>query len=262
MFGPRGAIYVVPRSDFDVFTKGLLPRDPDRIRSLQETAAQVHRVLAEAPKRQSDVVAAIPDLDNSRELRWAACLGSIVPAWDTMDTIVHERQPTRLDPEEARRELARRFYRHLGPATVADLQWWLAGSRADATATTAAIAEDLTEVTIHGNIHYVTGPPVTTLVDPESVHLLPPDDTYINRRTAPSLLPDRARQQLLWPKAPPPGAIVIGGEVVGTWRRQGGRVEISAWHRIDTEYQFAAEAIADAWPLGGEEARVSWVTLD
>ena len=61
VFGPRGAVYVVPEGDVGVFTLGLLPRDPVRIVELEATARQVHGALGGAPMRQSDVLAALPD---------------------------------------------------------------------------------------------------------------------------------------------------------------------------------------------------------
>jgi len=44
VFGPRGAIYVVPRSDVGVFTLGLLPRSGDRMERINENARAVLEV--------------------------------------------------------------------------------------------------------------------------------------------------------------------------------------------------------------------------
>jgi hypothetical protein len=261
VFGPRGAIYLVRRRDIGIFTKGLLPRDAHRIQELERHRQRVHDVLADGPKRQTDLIAALPGLGGSRVMRWAATLGTIVPVWDTVDTIIHSIAEPQIEAEEARDELGRRFFSFLGPATVGDLQWWLDGSRADAEATAAAIAGDLQEVTIEGRSLLLTAPPTWTEPDPDAVHLLPPDDPYINRRTRDILLPHPATRKLLWPKAPPPGALVIGGEVAGTWRRRSRRVEITQWRPVTIRHRTIAEQIVAQWPLEGTESTVAWIHL-
>ena len=258
VFGPRGAIYLVPQEDVGIFSLGLLPRDPGRIEHLRDLEQTVHRILDDGPVRQTDLVAALPEIEDSRELRWASTLGTILPVWDTVDTIVHPAPPPEIDPEEARRELARRFFRHIGPAAVADLQWWLDGSRADANVTAEAIASELEELFVDGRRCLVTAPFAGADPDPDAVLLLPPDDPYINRRTRDTLLPEPTTRRLLWPQAPPPGALVIGGEIAGTWRRRATTVEFSPWCQVEPEHRIAAEEIAAAWPLGETPGAIKW----
>ena len=258
VFGPRGAIYLVPQEDVGIFTLGLLPRDPSRIERLRHLEQTVHRILDDGPIRQTDLVAALPEIEDSRELRWASTLGTILPVWDTVDTIVHPGPPPVIDPEEARRELARRFFRYIGPATVADLQWWCNGSRADANVTAEAIAGDLNELLVDGRQCQVTAPFTDAGPDPDAVLLLPPDDPYINRKTRDILLPEPTTRRLLWPQAPPPGALVIGGEIAGTWRRRATTVEFTPWCHVAPEHRAAAEGTAAAWPLGETPGAIKW----
>ncbi len=262
VFGPRGAVYVVPAEDVGVFTLGLLPRDPGRVAELAATAQQVHEVLDGAPMRQAEVVAAVPDLGGTRELRWASTLGTLVAEWDTVDTIVLPAPPPSVEPEEARLELARRFFEYLGPATVQDLQWWLAGSRADATATIAALGDELAPILVEDRQCLALAsslPQPDDHPDPDHIHLLPPDDVYINRLNRHLLVPDPKRQRLLWPQAPPPGALVIAGEICGIWRRRGSAVSVTPWNEISARHRERAEAISAGWPLGdGSEITVNW----
>ena len=267
VFGPRGAIYVVPKTDVGVFTRGLLPRDPDRLAKLEADARKVHAVLGGGPMRQSDVVTAVPELgESARQLRRAATLGTLIPVWDTVDTIVHPVAPPTVDPEAARLELARRFFRFYGPATVKDLQWWLDGLLGDAAATVTALGDELAKVIAAGQEHLVTAetlPYLTGTTDPDEVLLLPPDDVYINRLAGRLLVPDPVRFKMLWPQAPPPGALVIGGEVRGTWRRRGGAVVVTQWDEVSPSHRNRAETIAADWPLRPEErAAVSWVDVE
>ncbi|MDJ0953715.1 MAG: crosslink repair DNA glycosylase YcaQ family protein [Acidimicrobiia bacterium] len=265
VFGPRGAIYVVPESDIGVFTRGLLPRDPDRIARLEEIAARAHAVLAGGSLRQTDLLERLPGVDG-RELRWAATLGTLVPVWDTVDTIVHAAPEPKIGLEEARLELTRRFFRYLGPAQVTDLQRWLAGSRADAAATVAALGDEVLEVAVAGRscLALATSlPRADDGLDPDQVLLLPPDDVYISRMVKQLLVPDSSRARRLWPQAPPPGALIVGGEVCGTWRRRQGRVEITVWPeaRVAERHRLRAESIAAGWPLG-TTIEVTWVAPD
>lgn len=233
VFGPRGAIYVVPKTDMGVFTRGLLPRDPAQLTALADSAARVDELLEGEPMRQADVVATLPDIGGTRGLRWAATLGTLLPVWDTVDTIVHPVRRPSVDAEAARLELARRFFEFLGPATVKDLQWWLDGLRSDAAATIAGLGDELEPVTVDGLQHLALAASLDRLTgdapEPHNVHLLPPDDAYINRLHRGLLVPDPLLQRRLWPAAPPPGALVVGGEIVGTWRRRAGSVDVEAW---------------------------------
>lgn len=237
---------------------GPAPRDPGRIERHRHLEQTVHRILDDGPVRQTDLVAALPEIEDSRELRGASTLGTILPIWDTVDTIVHPAPPPEIDPEEARRELARRFFRHVGPATVADLQWWLDGSRADANVTAEAIASELEELLVDGRRCLVTAPFTCADPDPDAVLLLPPDGPYINRRTRDILLPEPTTRRQLWPQAPSPGALVIGGEIAGTWRRRATTVEFSPWFQVEPEHRTAAEEIAAAWPLGEIPGAIKW----
>ncbi|MCP3995598.1 MAG: winged helix DNA-binding domain-containing protein [bacterium] len=266
VFGPRRAIYVVPEADVGVFTRGLLPRDPDRLAKLERDAHSVHEVLDGSPVRQSDVVAALPELGDARQLRRAATLGTLAPAWDTVDTIVHPVAPPSIDPEAARLELARRFFHFYGPATVKDLKWWLDGLLRDAAATAAALGDELAPVNVDGEECLATTatlPYLMSTLDPDEVLLLPPDDIYVNRLAARLLTPDPVRRKLLWPQAPPPGALIVGGEACGTWRRRGGAVVVTQWDEVSPGYRRRAETIAADWPLrSDEDAVVSWVGIE
>ena len=263
VFGPRGAIYVVPETDVPVFTLGLLPRNADRLARLQEVAEQAHQVLAGEPMRQRDLDAALPDVANNRELRWAACLGTLAPVWDAVDTIIHPIAKPEMDIEAARHELARRFFRYLGPATAADLQWWTAGDRRDTAETMAGLAGELTRVSALGEDLFALTETIPELINPyptdaDLVLLLPPDDPYIYRRARRFVLEDPQQHRLLWPQAPPPGALIVAGLVAGTWRRRGGEVAIETWQRLPGSVREGAERIAKGWPLGEVAIRVSW----
>jgi hypothetical protein len=70
---------------------------------------------------------------------------------------------------------------------------------------------------------------------PPTARLLGPYDPYLQLRDRELLVADEARRKDLWPVLGRPGAVVAGGEVVGTWRpRTSGRkltVRIEWWGR-------------------------------
>lgn len=65
----------------------------------------------------------------------------------------HVRRPRRLDREEALAEVALRFFRGHGPATVADLVRWTFLTATDARAGLAAVRDRLASVTVDGTEH-------------------------------------------------------------------------------------------------------------
>lgn len=78
--------------------------------------------------------------------------------------------------------------------------------------------DDLVEVDVDGTTLH-TDPAVLKgdAPAPPPVLLLPPRDTYLLGHR-PWLVPDRALAKELWRPVGSPGALVVGGEVAGTWR--------------------------------------------
>jgi hypothetical protein len=146
------------------------------------------------------------------------------------------RSPRRLDREEALRELALRFFRGHGPATVADLARWTALRITDVRAGLAAARDELTALDVEGAEHWMD-PRTPELLDAArgevaGVLLLPGFDEYVlgyaDRSCA---VPPRYADRIV------PGGngmfragVVADGQVVGTWRRtgSGGRRKLTA----------------------------------
>ena len=163
------------------------------------------------------------------------------------------------DSRAAATELLRAAVRLAGPLTLGDLVLWL-----DTRSVTAPpdwlrplwtdLANDRTEVEVdgeklHAAAELVGGEPPA----PPPVLLLPPRDPYLlGHRTF--LVPDRALAQEVWRPSGSPGALVVDGEVAGTWRaRKSGRTlqltvtphrMLTAVHRKEVER--AADVVAAA----------------
>ena len=66
--------------------------------------------------------------------------------------------------------------------------------------------------------------------------------------------------RLLWTPRVWPGAVLVAGEIVGTWRRAQTHVTIESWRRLSPADHEAVEAEAASMPLPGirQPVRVHW----
>jgi hypothetical protein len=85
-----------------------------------------------------------------------------------------------------------------------------------------------------------------------AARLLPSGDAYYLLWGADRdlLLPDAKQRAELWTTRVWPGAVLVGGEVRGTWRRSTGEVSIKIWRRPTPAEREAIESEALSLPLG------------
>jgi hypothetical protein len=237
VWGPRGAVYVVPAADVGVFTLGLLPRDEAAAAAIEAIADHVRLVLDGRRLSVGDVLDRMPSLDH-RDLRMACRSGQLRIRWDGRDTEVEAAARPRVDPVEAQLELARRFLRVAGPPTPEGFAWWAGIADTDARATWDAL--DLP-----------AAPPAGLAAEPVTgVRLLPPGDPFLATADRELLVPDASRRRALWPPSTVwPGGLLVDGELAGTWRRRQGRVTVSPWSPLDDVVREAVEREAAAFPL-------------
>lgn len=118
-------------------------------------------------------------------------------------------------------ELARRYLTLLGPATVADVADYLEARRADVAQALDGALPDLAEVSVDGRTALLPAEQIELLrepPDPDPVRLLGPFDPYLQARDRDLLVPEKAVQKALWPVLGRPGALLVEGEVAGSWR--------------------------------------------
>ena len=86
IWGPRGAVYVVPGHDVAIFTLGRFPRNPllaSAVRAAAEKAKRAFRARQAQPGRDlSDRAVGV----NFRELRIASMIGAVRIEWDGATT--------------------------------------------------------------------------------------------------------------------------------------------------------------------------------
>jgi hypothetical protein len=161
--------------------------------------------------------------------------------------------PRRLDREEALGELAVRYFRSHGPASVEDLARWSGLGLREVRKGIAVSGASLATVEIEGSRYIVSAEAADAPDRPDGVRLLPGFDEY--------LLGYRDRSFVLAPEhseAIVPGGngmfkatIVVDGEVVGTWGRRPGSggvvVEAMPFASLSTRETEALRAAAQGY---------------
>ena len=143
-----------------------------------------------------------------------------------------------VDPRDARAELARRYLHVLGPATPAGFGGWAGIRPAAAGATFRALAGELVPVATPVGDAWILACDEPSFASPPGrpapVRLLPSGDAFFLLQGADRelLVPDAARRGELWTPRVWPGALVVEGEVAGTWRRAEGKPAIRPWRRL------------------------------
>jgi hypothetical protein len=266
LWGPRYSVYVVAATDLAVFSLGRLPDGGDGRRRADDLAGRLHTLLDGRKMPYSEVGHELGVHPNS--LRYAAATGTVLIRWDgARQPTVWTVPPPDVDPRGARLELARRYLHVFGPATPAGFAHW-AGIRPQTAgrAVFEALSESLTPVrTPVGDAWILTTyePSFRAPGGPAApARLLPSGDAYFLLQGADRelLVPDSDHRRQLWTPRVWPGAVLVEGEIVGTWRRAQGDVTIHSWSRLLPPEREAVEAEAASMPLPGrpQRVRVRW----
>jgi hypothetical protein len=265
LWGPRYQVYVVASHDLAPFSLGRLPDDAKGRKRAEDAAARLHAHLEGG--RMGYAVAGEALGVHAGSFRYGAATGTILIRWEGA------RQPAvwtvprpEVDPLDARRELARRYLHVFGPSTAPAFARWAGVSARAAAAAFESIRDSLTPArTPVGDAWILTidepmlraepGPPA-------AARLLPSGDAYFLLWDAERalLVPDADRRGELWTPRVWPGALLVDGEIRGTWRRAQHTMTIETWEPLSRAQRDAVEAEAAALPLPGLERsiRVHW----
>jgi Winged helix DNA-binding domain len=256
LWGPRYSDYVVAAQDLPLFSLGRLPEDPRRRARAQDTAARLHAFLDGRRMPFGQAGHAMGVSPNS--LRYAAPTGTVLLRWDgSRQPVVWTVPPPDMDPWQARLELARRYLHVFGPAMPAMFACWAGIGRAEASAAFQGLAGALTPVrTPVGDAWILADDEKAFRSQPGPVapaRLLPSGDAYSLLWGADReiFVPDPKRRAALWTTRVWPGAVLVGGEIAGVWRRSAGDVSIDLWRRLSRAERAAVEAEALSLPLPG-----------
>jgi hypothetical protein len=261
LWGPRYSAYVVAARDLAVFSLGRLPDDAVARQIAEDLAARLDALLGGARMAYGRAGRGLGEHPN--RLRYAAPTGTVLIRWDgARQPIVWTVPPPDVDPRDARLELARRHLHIFGPATPESFAVWAGIARRQGIAAFNALRRSLTPVrTPIGDAWILTrdepafraapGPlaPARLLPSGDAYFLLQGDDREL-------LVPDADRRGALWTPRVWPGAVLVEGEIVGTWRRSQDTVTIQTWRRLSRAARDAVEAEGASLPVPGIRGQI------
>jgi len=259
LWGPRFSDYVIAAKDLPVFSLGRLPNDTRRRARAEDTADRLHAFLNGRRMPFGQAGRAMGVQPNS--LRYATATGRVLLRWDgTHQPVVWTVPAPEMDPQKARVELARRYLHVFGPATVAGFARWAGIQPAEARSAFDSLAKTLTPVsTPIGDAWILANDEATFRAKPgpaAPARLLPSGDSYFLLWGADRevLVPSAKQRAELWTTRVWPGALLVGGEIAGTWRRSAAEVSIDVWRRLSSAERESVEAEAKSLPLGFSRA--------
>jgi hypothetical protein len=266
LWGPRYSTYVVAKGDFAYFSLGRLPDNAKGRERAERMAELLHRALGRTRMTDREVMEA-QNVGNS--LRYAATTGTVAIRWEGARAPTLWMLPApKISAEEARRELARRYLHVFGPTTAESFDRWAGISRRSAAAAFASLEKELLPVRTPLGDEWLLAEDEAAMLQAEiadaPARLLPSGDAYwlLDGAERALLVPRADRQQLLWTPRVWPGALLVEGEIRGTWRRAQHKLQIETWGRLSREAREAVEAEAAMLPLPGleREIEVAWET--
>ena len=263
LWGPRYSTYVVATRDFAIFSLGRLPENA-KGRERAERMAERMRAQLDGSRMTDRELGRAIGVGNA--MRYAATTGTIAIRWEgARAPVVWSVDAPQIAPADACRELARRYLHVFGPTTAESFGRWAGISKRS-----AAAAFD----SLEGSLLPVRSPLGDAWLLAEDEHelraaatpdaparLLPSGDAYflLDGAERELLVPRADRRTRLWTPRVWPGALLVEGELRGTWRRAQHTVRIEAWTRLPRRLRDAVEAEARGLPLPGLERDVDVV---
>jgi DNA glycosylase AlkZ-like len=264
LWGPRYSTYVVAKPDFALFSLGRLPDTAKGRTRAERMAERLHAHLDGA--RSTDREAGLALGVNPNAFRYAAPTGTVAIRWEGARAPVVWTVPAPVvEPADAARDLARRYLHVFGPTTPDGFARWAGISRSAGSAAFDSLEGSLLPVRSPLGDEWLLADDEAAVraaeTPPAPARLLPSGDAYflLDGAERELLVPREDRRQLLWTSRVWPGALLVEGEIRGTWRRAQHTVRIDAWERLSRSMRDAVEAEATALPLPGVERPIAVV---
>jgi hypothetical protein len=263
VWGPRYHVYVVPARDLAVFSLGRLPDAGKTRRTAEDLAARLQALLGGARMRYDEAGQALGVHGNT--LRYAALTGTLAIRWEgaRLPTVWTVPRPE-IDPVEATLELARRYLHVFGPGTPEGFAKWAGIGARKAVGVFDDLGNTLIAVRTPSGDAWILGRDELTVRERPApaapCRFLPSGDAYtlgVTSEDRALLVPDASQRRELWTPRVWPGALLVAGKVVGTWRRAEGRVTIRTWQRLSRAAREAVLAEAESLPLPDKAGRIA-----
>jgi hypothetical protein len=261
LWGPRFSVFVVAARDLAVFALGTLPDDAKGRHRAEDLAARLHAFLGGKRMTYGEAGRALGVHPN--RVKYAAATGRVLIRWEgarlpTVWTV----PPPEVDPRHARLELARRYLHIYGPATPQAFARWAGIGPRQGVAAFDALQRSLIAVrTPIGDAWILTGDEQTfrSPAGPAApARLLPSGDAFLLLQGADRelLVPNAVRRRALWTPRVWPGGLLVGGEIVGTWRRAGATLTVEPWRRLSRAERDAVQKEGEGLPLTATDGRI------
>ena len=264
LWGPRYNTYVVAKRDFALFSLGRYPDDAKKRLRAERLAEQLHAHLDGRRATDREIGRA---LRIGNEMRYAATTGTIAIRWEgARAPIVWTVAKPEVDPADACRALARRYLHIFGPTTANGFARWAGISRRSAANAFTSLEGSLLPVRSPLGDEWLLAEDEKAVrggeTAPMPARLLPSGDAYfllLDEAQRELLVPRADQRERLWTSRVWPGALLVDGEIRGTWRRAQHAVRVEAWARLSRATRDSIEAEARTLPLPVErEIEVVW----
>jgi hypothetical protein len=263
LWGPRFSVFVVAACDLAVFSLGVLPDDAKGRHRAQDIAARLGAMLDGRRMAYGEAGDAL-GLNDANRLRYAAATGTVLIRWEgARQPVVWTVPPPEIGPDQARLELLRRYLHIYGPATPAAFGRWSGIGPRPAAAAFGLLGESVTPVRTPVGEAWILAPDEEAFRagprPPAPARLLPSGDAYwlCHGADRDLLVPDAGRRDALWTPRVWPGALLVAGEITGTWRRAGAAMTVQPWRQLSPAERDAVAAEAERLPLPGAGQRIA-----
>ena len=267
VWGPRYQVYVVAARDLPVFTLARLPDSGKTREKAEDLAARLDVLLGGARMRYDNAGRALGVHGNN--LRYAALTGRLAIRWEGARLpTVWTLPPPSIGVAEATSELARRYLHIYGPAGAAAFAKWAGIGARTAVRAFGDLRTELVDVLTPAGEACLLARDEAVVREPAgptaAARLLPSGDAFTLRGTSEDralLVPNAGRRSELWTPRVWPGALLVSGQIVGTWRRAQRTVTIQPWRRLSRTERDAVVAEAESLPLPVADERivVTWI---
>jgi hypothetical protein len=261
VWGPRYNAYVIAERDLPFFTVGRLSEEPRARKRAEDVAERLEDAIGDDRIHVQDAARMVGMHHNA--LRYAAPTGRFIIHWDGAKQPLMWRVPApSVAPIDARVELARRYLHVFGPSTATSFAAWAGVRPGEARSAFDHLGTELTAVGTPLGQAWILASDESAFRSADgaaSTRLLPSGDTYFLLQGAERelLVPDAGDRGRLWTSRVWPGAVLLDGEIVGTWRRFGHKVTINLWRPVTEPEREGIEAEAIALPLAGLERPIT-----
>lgn len=264
VWGPRFSVFAVPAGAVAPFTLGRLPTDGAGRRRAERTADRLEQFLA--GRRMTYRTAGEGLNVNPNSLRYAAATGRVRLCWEGAgQPVVWTVDPPDVPEQDARLDLARRYLHVFGPSTAEGFSKWAGVKPQAAGVTFEALADELVAVKTPIGAAWMLVNDATAALESSpapaaTARLLPSGDAYYLRwgDDREVLVSDAGHRAELWTSRVWPGAVLVEGEIIGTWRRSGINVAVNAWRPLTARQRDAVEVEAAALPIADGQCRARW----